>query len=142
MYIHLLPILGVISSREPAMPSLDQHPTVRHHRAHPTDTPPASATLDAGCPTTVRGFLQGLPIAFEFTGGEETATGTVMIRNRTVQVRPGLEGTADLTVRADGRSWMRFVGKQRGLLGALLRRQIRLRGDPRLLLAFGRCFPS
>jgi putative sterol carrier protein len=66
----------------------------------------------------------------------------VVIRDRTIQVRPGLDGTADLTVRADGRSWMRFLAKERGLLGSLLRRKIRLRGDPRLLLAFGRCFPS
>jgi hypothetical protein len=35
-----------------------------------------------------------------------------------------------------------FLAREGGLLGALLRRTIRLRGDPRLLLAFGRCFPS
>jgi putative sterol carrier protein len=65
-----------------------------------------------------------------------------VLHERTIQVRPGLEGTADLAVRADGRSWMRFLAKERGLLGALLRRRIRLRGNPRLLLALGRCFPS
>jgi Fe-S-cluster-containing hydrogenase component 2 len=106
-------------------------------------------------PATVRGFLRGLPFAFqpeqagdlaatyhfEFTG-EEAAAATVVIRDRTIQVRSGLDGTADLTVRADGRTWIRFLAKERGLLGALLRRTIRLRGDPRLLLAFGRCFPS
>ena len=30
------------------MPSLDQHPTVLHHRAHAAAIPPAPATLDAG----------------------------------------------------------------------------------------------
>ena len=34
-------------------------------------------------------------------------------------------------------AWMRFLARERGLL-----RKIRLRGNPRLLLAFGRCFPS
>ena len=50
----------------------------------------------------------------------------IVLHERTIQVRPGLEGTAT----------------ERGLLGALLRRKIRLRGNPRLLLTFGRCFPS
>ena len=39
-------------------------------------------------------------------------------------------------------AWMRFLARERGLLGALLGRKIRPRGNPRLLLAFGRCFPS
>ncbi len=31
---------------------------------------------------------------------------------------------------------------ERGLVGALLTQQIRLKGSPRLLVAFGRCFPA
>jgi hypothetical protein len=60
-------------------------------------------------PATVRRFLRGLPIAFqpeqagdlaatyhfEFTG-DEAGAATVVIRDRTIQVRSGLEGTADL----------------------------------------------
>jgi putative sterol carrier protein len=51
-------------------------------------------------------------------------------------------GDADLVVRADADSWVGFLREDRGLVGALLRRRIRLRGSPKLLLAFARCFPS
>jgi ferredoxin len=36
----------------------------------------------------------------------------------------------------------RFLRKEASLPWALLRRRVRLKGSPRLLLAFGRCFPS
>jgi hypothetical protein len=123
------------------MVSLDQHPTVFHHRAHAADR--ALATLDAPWltasasrwgPTTsassrsvARSWPPNGPAGelaatyhVEFTGPEKPVTATVVIR----------------------RSWIRFLAKERGLVGALLRRTIRLRGDPRLLLAFRRCFPS
>jgi putative sterol carrier protein len=51
-------------------------------------------------------------------------------------------GLPDLYVRADSRSWLGFVRKERNLIWALLTRKIRLKGPPRLLLAFGKCFPS
>src|SRR5581483_7629831 len=35
-----------------------------------------------------------------------------------------------------------FLAKERSLLWALLRRRIRIKGSPRLLVAFGKCFPS
>ncbi len=43
---------------------------------------------------------------------------------------------------ADSRTWLRFLAKEQGIVGALLRRKIRLQGSPKLLLAFGNCFPS
>jgi hypothetical protein len=85
------------------MVSLDQHPTVLHHRAHPVDRAPA--TPDAGWPRT--GTLVSLACRMN---------------------------------RGPIRSPAHPV--EASLLGTLLRRKIRLRGDPRLLLAFGRCFPS
>jgi ferredoxin-NADP reductase len=45
-------------------------------------------------------------------------------------------------VTADARTWLGFVNKEQSLLLALITRRIRLKGDPRLLLAFGKCFPS
>jgi len=104
---------------------------------------------------SVRGFLRGLPLAFQrgkseglnatyhftFTGQEELQA-TVVIRDRTLQVAEGHAGTADLWLTADGRTWLRFVSKETHLVWALLRRKIRIQGSPRLLLAFGRCFPS
>jgi hypothetical protein len=50
--------------------------------------------------------------------------------------------TPDLRVTADSQWWLGFLAKERSLLWGLLRRKLRLKGFPRLLLAFGRCFPS
>ena len=106
-------------------------------------------------PTTVRSFLKALPHVFQrhqseglaatyhftFTG-REPAKATVVIRDKTIRVEEGHVGTADLSVRADSESWMGFVRKERSLVWALLRRKIVLTGSPRLLVAFGKCFPS
>lgn len=104
---------------------------------------------------SVRGFLASLPHVFQrqhaagvearyhftFTG-EEQAEATVVISEKTIRVTPGLTGTPDLHVTADARTWLGFLAKEKSLVWALLRRRIRLKGSPRLLLAFGRCFPS
>jgi NAD-dependent dihydropyrimidine dehydrogenase PreA subunit len=106
-------------------------------------------------PGTIGVFLDGLPRLFErdqaagldatyhftFTG-EEPRQATVVIRNKTITVKPGHQGTPHLRITADSRTWLRFLAKDTGLLWALLTRKIRLKGSPRLLLAFGRCFPS
>ena len=59
-----------------------------------------------------------------------------------MQVRDGHQGEADLRVTADSETWLGFLAKERSLLWALLRRKIRIKGSPRLLVAFGKCFPS
>ena len=51
-------------------------------------------------------------------------------------------GEPDLRITADSRTWLGFLAKERSLVWALIRREIRLKGSPRLLVAFGRCFPS
>ena len=78
---------------------------------------------------------------FSFTG-EEAVDATVVIRDETIRVERGLVGEPDLRIRADGRTWLGFLAKERSLAWALLRGKVRLKGSPRLLLAFGRCFPS
>jgi ferredoxin len=106
-------------------------------------------------PTSIQGFLSGLPLAFQrgqsegldatyhFTFiGEEQQKATATIHNKTVQVWDGHVGRADLYVVADSRTWLKFLAKEKHIVWALLRRKIRLKGSPRLLLAFGRCFPS
>ena len=106
-------------------------------------------------PTSIQGFLAGLRLLFQpgkaarldavyhfaFTG-KEPKEATVVIRGGTVQVKDGHEGQADLAVTADSETWLGFVAKERSLLWALLRRRIRIQGPPRLLVAFGKCFPS
>jgi hypothetical protein len=78
---------------------------------------------------------------FTFTGREE-AKATVIIRDKTLRILEGHRERADLHVIADGRTWLRFLADNKKLLGALILRKIRLKGSPRLLLAFGRCFPK
>jgi ferredoxin len=106
-------------------------------------------------PRTIQRFLTGLSLTFQpgkaaglnavyhftFTGKEEMQA-TVTIRDGALQVHDGCAGEADLRVTADSRTWLDFVAKERSLLWALLRRRIRIEGSPRLLVAFGKCFPS
>jgi NAD-dependent dihydropyrimidine dehydrogenase PreA subunit len=105
--------------------------------------------------SSIAGFLRGLPIVFQrgrsegvaatyhftFTGKEE-AKATVEIRDKTLRIREGHEGSPHLRVTADSETWLRFLRKEASLPLALLRRKIRIKGPPRLLIAFGKCFPS
>jgi ferredoxin len=104
---------------------------------------------------TIRSFLRGLNFVFQkgkskglnavyhftFTGNEEVKA-TVTIRDEKLQVSEGHIGQADLKLTADSQTWLRFLRKEANLVWALLRRKIRIHGSPKLLLAFGRCFPS
>ena len=106
-------------------------------------------------PRSIENFLSSLHRAFQpgqsdglrltyhfaFTGTEERKA-TVVIRDKTLQVNEGHVGTANLRVMADSQWWLGFVAKERNLLYGLVRRKLRLKGSPRLLLAFGKCFPS
>src|ERR687895_1480989 len=106
-------------------------------------------------PSSIRGFLNGLPLLFQrgqaaglnaiyhftFTG-KEAHKATVVIRNKTLQVNDGHRGQPDLQITADSETWLGFLKQERSLLGSLVRRKLRIRGSPRLLIAFGKCFPS
>jgi hypothetical protein len=86
---------------------------------------------------------EGLNAAYHFTfTGDENLTGTVVIKDRRIEVLPGHVGQPDLSLTADSRTWVDFLAKEKGLLPALLRRQIRIKGSPRLMKHFARCFPS
>jgi putative sterol carrier protein len=67
---------------------------------------------------------------------------TIIIRDKKLQVQKGHVGKANSHVTADSETWLGFVAKERSLVWALLTRRIRLKGSPKWLLAFGRCFPS
>jgi ferredoxin len=104
---------------------------------------------------SIERFLAGLPLTFQpgkaanlnavfhftFTGKEEKQA-TVSIQNGALQVQEGHQGEANLRVTADSETWLGFLAKERSLLWALLRRRIRIQGSPKLLVAFGKCFPS
>ena len=105
-------------------------------------------------PSSIAGFLGALPIAFQrhrarglaatyhftFTG-EEERTATVVIRDETIHVQDGHEGTPDIRITAESRSWIAYLAKERHIAWLLLSRRLRIKGPPRLLVAFGRCFP-
>jgi len=90
-----------------------------------------------------RGQAEGLNATFHFTfTGDESRNGTVVIRDQTVTVQDGLIGAADLHVTADSRTWIRFLAKEASLPWALISRKIRIKGSPKLMKAFAKCFPS
>ena len=89
------------------------------------------------------GKSKGLDAVYHFTFvGKEPKDATITIRDGALQVQDGHQGEADLRVTADSETWLGFVAKERSLLWALLRRKIRIKGSPKLLVAFGKCFPS
>ena len=47
-----------------------------------------------------------------------------------------------MRVTADAKTWLGFLAKEKSLVWALLTRKIRMKGSPKLLVAFGQCFPS
>jgi ferredoxin len=118
------------------------HKTVRHVR-------------NSLRPRTITSLLFGMPLSFQrqaagkldaiyhfvFTG-KEPAQASVTIRSGKISVENGLVGTPNLNVIADSETWLGFLAGERSLLWALLTRRVRLRGNPKWLLAFKRCFPS
>ena len=89
-----------------------------------------------------RGKADGLNATYHFTFiGEETAEATVVIRDQILTVSDGHVGTADLKVQANSRSWIRFLNQEVSIFRLLVTRKVRLKGSPRLLVAFGKCFP-
>ena len=106
-------------------------------------------------PRSIAGLLNFMPYVFQpnqsrglnatfhftFTGTEKRET-TITIKDRMLDVRDGLVGKPDLRVTADAKTWLGFLAKEKSLPLALIRRKIRLKGNPKLLLAFGKCFPS
>jgi ferredoxin len=114
---------------------------------------PKQVTNGAGV-TTIRGFAdnlthffqrhksEGLNAVYHFVfTGDDPINITVTIRDKTITREYGLTGEPDLTVTADGRDWVRFLGGKMTGVFAFITRKIRVNGDPRLLIAFGNCFP-
>ena len=106
-------------------------------------------------PRSIQRFLSGLRLTFQpgkskgldavyhfsFIGNEENQA-SVTIRDGKLAVEDGHIGEPNLRVIADSETWLGFLAKEHSLLWALLRRKIRIKGSPKLLVAFGKCFPS
>ena len=106
-------------------------------------------------PSTIGGFLnnlkhvfqrhqsEGLNAVYHFSFfGREPADATVTIRNKNIHLESGLAGKADIHIRADSEIWLKFIAKEKNILWALLSRKIKIKGSPRLLMVFGKCFPA
>lgn len=105
-------------------------------------------------PSTIQGFISQMQHAFQpgrakdlnaryhfrFTGSEP-ATCTVIIENSRLRVEAGLNDNCDIRITASSQAWLRLLRKESSIGWLLLTLQVRLWGDPRLLAAFGRCFP-
>ncbi len=106
-------------------------------------------------PRTIDQLLEGLPLVFQpkksagvdatyhftFTGDEHRKA-TVVIRNMKIDVQAGHAGRAGIHITADTKTWLGFLAGEKSLAWGLLWRKIRLKGSPKLLAAFGSCFPG
>jgi NAD-dependent dihydropyrimidine dehydrogenase PreA subunit len=105
-------------------------------------------------PTSIRSFIKlmrhgfqpgqskGLSARYHFYfTGVENAQCTVEVKDEKIQVIEGINGDCDLRIKATSHGWLRLLRKEASAGWLLLTLQIRLKGDPRLLAAFGRCFP-
>lgn len=105
-------------------------------------------------PTSIEGFVRSMHLVFQpgkakgldatyhfRLTGDQPADCTVTIKEQKIEVRNGHVGERDLLVTADSKSWLRFLRKETSIVWLLMTLRVRLKGDPRLLLAFGNCFP-
>jgi putative sterol carrier protein len=65
-----------------------------------------------------------------------------VIQQQKISVKEEHIGQPDLHVTADSQTWIGFLRNERNVVWALLRRKIRVKGPLKLLVAFGKCFPS
>ncbi|VAX24891.1 Iron-sulfur cluster-binding protein [hydrothermal vent metagenome] len=90
-----------------------------------------------------RGRSEGLDATYHFTfTGAEQAEATIMIKNKTIDIKKGHQGDADLHITADSQTWLGFLAKEKNLAWAMITRKIKTRGSISLFPAFGKCFPS
>jgi epoxyqueuosine reductase QueG len=86
---------------------------------------------------------EGLDTVYHFSfTGNENLKGTVTIREKTIAVQEGLVGKPDLHVTADSQTWVKFLAQEANLFIALATRKIKIKGSPKLMKAFAKCFPS
>lgn len=89
-----------------------------------------------------RGRAEGLAATYHFTfTGSEAFDATAVIRDGRLETQPGLAGAADLHLTVDADTWVSFLAKETSLPKALATRKMKIKGPPKLMTAFARCFP-
>ncbi|WP_036718681.1 SCP2 sterol-binding domain-containing protein [Paenibacillus harenae] len=104
-------------------------------------------------PNTIRLLITLMPHAFQpkqatglnstyhfaFTG-DETRQTTIDIRDNKLQIRDGFHGKPDIRITVDSKTWLKIVAKEKNVAAALLTRKLRIKGNPKLLMNFEKCF--
>ncbi len=104
-------------------------------------------------PTNINNFLARLSLLFQhdqsagvnavyhftFTGDEQRQA-TITIKDKNLNIENGHVGKADIKITADANTWIRFLRKETHIAWAILRRKIKIKGNPKLLLKFCKCF--
>ena len=151
---HLLEVVKPLQDRaEPVyvVAGSDAEEAARRKFKNKTVKPVASGLR----PRSITGLLAFLPYVFQpnqsrglnatfhftFYGAEDREV-TITIQNRTLDIKHGLVGNPQVRVIADAKTWLEFLAQEKSLIAAVIRRKIRVRGNPKLLLAFGKCFPT
>lgn len=133
------------------VPNSDAEAYVTRRFPHKT----ARRIHNGSTPQSIQGFLTSLPLAFQrehadqlnaiyhftFTG-QQPAQATVIIKEKTLRVLHGHQEKATIKITVDSQTWLAILNKRRHILRALLSRKLRVKGNPRLLRAFQRCFPG
>ncbi|MGI9176862.1 MAG: SCP2 sterol-binding domain-containing protein, partial [Pirellulales bacterium] len=117
------------------------HKTKRHvHGVRPSNI---AGFLDTMHVVFQRGKAEGIDAVYHliFTGTEPDKA-TVTIRQQTLNVQRGLIGSPDCTIKADSRTWLGFLRKERSIVWALLTGRVRVQGGLSRFQDFGRCFPG
>jgi epoxyqueuosine reductase QueG len=106
--------------------------------------PISAAVFFDGLPLLFQpGQSEGLDATYHFTfTGDENLHGTVTIKEKKLAVFEGLVGKPNLHVTADSQTWVKFLAKEINLVKALMTRKIKIKGSPKLMMAFAKCFPS
>jgi ferredoxin len=104
--------------------------------------PPSVAAFIASMPLAFqRHKSEGLCATYHFTfTGDECIEATVVIKDKTIQVKQGHVGVPDVRVNADAKTWLRVIHKETPILKEIIFRRIRVKGAMKLFKAFGECF--
>ena len=85
----------------------------------------------------------GLDAVYHFTfTGKENRKATIVIKDKKLAISEGHVGKANFAMKADSETWIKFLKKEKSIVTALLSRKIKIKGSPKLLLEFAKCFPS
>jgi len=107
-------------------------------------------------PSSINGFFTGARMAFDpklakdvnmnvhfVFYGKENKMATIIIKDKTVSIKEGLEGTPDLKVRCDSEIWLKIIRKDissLGMIKGIFSKKLQVQGGLRRLKQFQKCF--